>query len=167
MIVKCRDVIRPGAIVEDAVRSIDIVPMILDIAGIESEFDMEGISLLPLMNGDHRTGWEVEIFVDHVSATADFQLKGVIKDNRWKYILTEKSRLRNVIKDGPEELYNIEADPWELHDLAGEEKEILKKLRDRCRTYSEYCRNNAITSMPVEDLDSETLEQLKFLGYIR
>ena len=90
----------------------------------------------------------------------------MIKDNKWKYIFTEKSKLRDVKKMGSEELYNLIEDSQESQNLIGHEPEILKLMREKLNLYKTYCKEKAAQSVHVE-LDQETLRNLKSLGYIK
>ena len=50
--------IQPGLVVDEIVQNVDIMPTILDLAGVDGgALLMQGNSLLPLMTGKAPTGW--------------------------------------------------------------------------------------------------------------
>jgi hypothetical protein len=106
-----------------------------------------------------------EVFVEQ-NLRNEYVLKGIIRDNRWKYVFTERSKLRDVDNEGSRELFDLGKDPKELCNLAAEEPGILESMQKALDSHERYCRERAIRSYEIE-LDSQTLEQLKSLGYVQ
>jgi arylsulfatase A-like enzyme len=155
-----------GVVVDEAVSSVDVAPTILDIVGIPRPSEMEGRSLLGLMIGEKRFARYGEpIHLDQFSARSDNRLEGVIADGSWKYVRTDRSATRNIEKFGPEELFHLESDPWEQYNLIEREPAVLDRLRSDVDAFSKRVGKKAIQRSKAEDVDSETLEQLKALGY--
>lgn len=73
---------------------------------------------------------------------------------RWKY-------LRGW--DGVEHLYDLRADPHELHDLAGEEPEILAEFASRTDAW--LARQEAAAGGEKREATAAELEGLQSLGY--
>jgi arylsulfatase A-like enzyme len=110
---------------------IDIPPTLLDAAGIPVPQDMQGRSVLSLVQRWAEQDWPGEVFVQ-ISET---QVGRAIRTKRWKYGITAPGM------DGSEHscsdeyveefLYDLESDPYELHNMAGykSHQEVSKVLR--------------------------------------
>lgn len=164
LIMKFTGSIPPGKVVKQAVRLIDVVPTILDVLGVTNSDKMEGSSLLPLIEGDSNTDSREDIFVEENLSNKSI-LDGVISHNRLKYVNTKKSEVRDIAELGSEELYDLETDPGEFYNLIKQKPESLKLLRRRLAAFKEHCEERAIVA-PKTKLDSETIRQLKSLGYL-
>jgi arylsulfatase A-like enzyme len=153
-----------GKVINSQVRSIDILPTILDFLNIKPTNNLEGRSLLPLLEDPYLNICN-EVYIDH-NLDDRIILKGIIKDNRWKYIYTIKSDKRDIKKLGFEELYNLKEDPKELNNLVNKRPNILNYLRNKLAYYQKYCTSKAFTA-PKAKLDKQTIKQLKALGYLQ
>ena len=88
---------------------LDVAPTIYDAAGISARSD--GVSLLPLMR-DPGTPWSDELFFE--KTTHSRSPNGIwagLRKGKWKYV-------RYAL--GDQELYDLEADPYELENVAGD-----------------------------------------------
>lgn len=100
---------------------IDLAPTIAEMAGVPAAADWQGRSLFD-MRQPHRAYFYV--------AEDSFTL-GVREDN-WKYIYD--------LRDGTEELYDIDRDPNEQHNRAADEPERCVRLRQRLAAWTEANR---------------------------
>jgi len=91
-------------------RHIDIMPTVLDILQLKSPPEQEGISFL----APHRQ----QLALLHTHWKDDYT---AVRDGQWKYI--------RDMKRGFEELYNLEADPFEKNNVAASQKDLSKKYR--------------------------------------
>jgi arylsulfatase A-like enzyme len=96
--------------VADVAQHIDLAPTFLDALGIEAPADWQGRSLLRRTGEDRRA---------YFVATGNQVVLG-LRDGGYKY--------HYYLADGREELFNLAADPGEMHNLAGKEG-------DRCSVY--------------------------------
>ncbi|HEX4143575.1 MAG TPA: arylsulfatase [Pirellulales bacterium] len=110
---------RRGKLETQPAHLIDVMPTVVALAGAKypAEFQgntilpMEGVSLLPAFDGQPLTRTQ-PIFWEHEGNKA-------VRDGRWK--LVQKWR-------GPWELYDLEADRTEQHDLIAEHSDVAGRL---------------------------------------
>jgi len=102
----------------------DLMPTILDLAGVPIPDSVEGRSLLPLMR-DPEAAWRDYLHGEHGNCYGDHQSNHYLTDGKEKYIWYSHS--------GPEQFFNLQTDPSELHDLAScpEHAERLAVWRQR------------------------------------
>ena len=114
--------------IEEMVQNIDYAPTFLDIAGAEIPKDMDGVSLLPLLEGQHPDDWRKAIYYHFYEYPAEHSVKrhyGIRSSDGWKLV-----HFYNDINCW--ELYDLNSDPNELHNLYGMEGYETKtqELRD-------------------------------------
>ena len=106
--------IRAGAVRDEAVLNIDLAPTLLELGGAPE--GLHGHSLVPLLKG-RRGGWRQSFLAEYF---AEPQYPRVptwqaVRTDRWNYIhYTEL--------EGMDELYDLKADPHELHNLIADPK---------------------------------------------
>ena len=122
-----------GTAIDALVLAIDIAPTIVDLAGGKSaDFEhMQGRSLRTLANGG-RSGWRSSFMCEYFSENAMPWLIGMsykaIRTRRHKYIHWTQKSLDGIECD---ELYDLERDPYEMHNLIGRKSErgTVERLR--------------------------------------
>jgi len=125
-----------GGQIDALVSLIDLPPTLLDAAGLPVPASMEGRSILPLLRANgtgEPTPWPEEVFVQ----ISESQVGRAIRTRRWKYCVSAPDRdgwLHSGAERYVEEaLYDLEADPYELDNLAGVEafRAVADDLRRR------------------------------------
>lgn len=111
----------------EQVRSIDVVPTVLELAGVEAREPLDGRSLLPLINGIERSNERVALSYSSSLGLSVRAGKGE------KYLFWDGVTARRSSKD---RLFDLLADPHELADLLpnradreGRERQALRALR--------------------------------------
>ena len=120
----------PKTEIKQQIRHIDITPTILDYLGIKEDTNYEkfdGRSLLPLINGksfDEKIAYTETGNPLKSNAPPKKPNTKSVRTSKWKFILNEY--------DNSKELYNLENDPNELENIAGNglemEEMLLKEL---------------------------------------
>lgn len=110
-----------GARADAPVSTIDLCPTLCDLAGVDMSEVMpwtEGESLTPVMKGRAR----ISPVAMEYAAEASYAPLICLREGRWKYT--------NCALD-PEQLFDLEADPQELTNLAedADHAEVLEKFR--------------------------------------
>jgi arylsulfatase A-like enzyme len=118
---------RRGRTVDAMVLNIDIAPTILDWAGVPIPQSMQGRSLRPWVEGQNIHGWRRDFFYEHHTLPKLIPSSEGVRTERWSYIrwLAQEPVI--------EELYDVQADPRQEHNLAGNAKyhATLEELRRR------------------------------------
>ena len=110
--------------------NLDVTPTLADLAGItmdEVKPWTDGISLVPMINGEERS----EPVLMEYAAEASYAPLVAIREGKWKYI--------HCALD-PDQLYDLEADPLELKNLAADpetpvQAATLQAFRDMCAAH--------------------------------
>jgi arylsulfatase A-like enzyme len=134
-----------GKTFDQLVSSLDIPLTILDYAGIEAPEHMEGKSLIPLM-ANNKLPWREEIFLENLYTGRDNPFCEGIRQGDWKYIRMYDGKVDYLEEDVDfrgskpdfEQLFNLEEDPGEYHNLIGayEGTAFLEDIRTKCMDYS-------------------------------
>ena len=100
-----------GDRVDHQVGLVDLLPTVLEVAGLEIPSDLDGASLLPLINGvgeaSSREAWSYAAFSNRgVALRVDNRLKYLFNNTAWEPLT------------GQEELYDLRQDPAEDVDLS-------------------------------------------------
>ena len=88
----------------------DIMPTVLDLAGCPVPEHVDGRSLVPLLRGDGQVDWRDVLHGEHARCYNDIYNNHFLTDGREKYIWLSHS--------GREQLFDLQSDPGELHNLA-------------------------------------------------
>lgn len=148
-------VIPPGRHPE-LVSSIDLVPTMLAAAGIEPPESLPGLNLLPwLRDGKPFTRDAVfgETFAHDVAdidnPEASLLFRWVI-EGRWKLLLTYDGATGRYADVHPRterrpQLFDLEADPHEEHNLAAEHPELVERLAGRIADWWPVKERKALT----------------------
>jgi N-acetylglucosamine-6-sulfatase len=111
LLVRYLPLVSTGSISEQMVLNIDVAPTLLELADVKPIVPMHGQSIVPLLresDAPWRKAFLAEYFLEKVSPRE--RPWKAVRTERWKYIkYTEET-------DGPDELYDLDADPREEHD---------------------------------------------------
>jgi N-acetylglucosamine-6-sulfatase len=102
------------------VANIDAVPTLMELAGDQSDHEMDGRSLVPLVTG-RSTRWRNTVLLEN---WAHLRYEGV-RTTRWKLI--------TWVRSGNVELYDLRNDPFELENVAEERPGIVREMFRRLR----------------------------------
>ena len=104
LIVVAPGITRPGTMINRPVSLLDIYPTLIDLAGLPAKESLDGVSLVPLLKNP-QAAWNRPALMTQGAGNH------AVRSDRWRYIR---------YKDGTEELYDHENDPWEWKNLAGD-----------------------------------------------
>lgn len=156
-----------GRRVEHLVRTVDILPTIVDLVGVDPgrRLSTDGTSLVSLLQGGADNPGHVA-YADSVNMltyateikTPDVKddMLFAVTDGRWKYI-------RHLIREAESELYDLARDPRELTNLYRERPPELERLRSDL----EARRFEPVRSLGQGRMSPGDLERLRSLGYVK
>jgi len=115
-----------GRVIDQTTELRDVMPTFLDAAGALEPIaeSLDGRSLLPLADGNAE-GWREYIDMEHDVCYSPLVHWNALTDGHAKYIFHAH--------DGSEQLFDLDHDPQEIHDLTGEapHQDRLKMWRAR------------------------------------
>jgi N-acetylglucosamine-6-sulfatase len=120
-----------GSVFDPMILALDIAPTMIELAGGKPGPHIQGRSLVPLLKGRARK-WRQSFLVEYFNESAWPWIVGM----SYKAVRTEHHKLIHwVHKDGVDELYDLERDPYEITNVIGEagyaevRKALVKELR--------------------------------------
>ena len=112
--------------IQELVQNIDYAPTFLDLAGAPIPDDIQGESLLPLLQGKHPRNWRKSLYYHYYEYPAEHAVK------RHYGVLYKNYKLIHFYRDiDAWELYDLKNDPHELHNIYGQKgtEKITRELR--------------------------------------
>ena len=150
--------LEPGR-VHELVRSIDVMPTVLDLMGIATDdLLLQGRSLVGAMQG--RTG-ELPSFSHGRSVPAGEDTLYSVRLGRWRLIVDELT--------GESWLYDLQTDADEEHDVKQVHADIAARLRKMVQSQASEdaaLRERISTRVSAIELDDATRNDLSRLGYV-
>ena len=144
-----------GKRVPAQVRTADVFPTILDLAGVGPDGETQGRSLVPSMFRPG-AGREVPAYAESMAPNIQFGWSPLqlLRTARYKYI------------DAPRaELFDIVADPGETANLIAGKPDIARKMKADLDELIEETGRGA-PAPQAANLDKETMDRLTALGYV-
>ena len=135
------------------VRHIDLAPTILDLLGTPPGSDMQGASLIPLINGDEKTGREAYSESIYAKVHYGWAPQRSITTAKYEFIDTPKA-----------ELYDREEDPRQLRNLIETKAAVAESLKERLHAIVDRHTRKDLAD-PVK-MDADTEAKLRSLGYL-
>ena len=117
-------VTRPGTLCDEFVSLVDLMPTLLDVAGVQSSRALDGRSLMPFLRGETAPDWPDDIFAEFHGYESTLFSQRMVRTKTWKYIYNPGAE---------DELYDVASDPGELHNLASQlgYKHVLRRMKAR------------------------------------
>lgn len=144
--------------ITEMVQNIDYAPTFLDLAGAPIPEDMHGVSLLPLLEGQHPKDWRQSLYYHYYEYPAEHKVRrhyGVRTSDGWKlvhfYPVAEEDQY-GAQKIDAWELYNLNEDPTEMNNVYGQkgyEKQTKRLLKEMKKLQLQY-KDPIIETYPIK-----------------
>ena len=131
----------------------DVAPTVLDFAGLKRTPHCRGAHLFGDTVPEERYGFTQGMAPGKFTDACRI---GYLVAGPWKFITCDK---KNVSR-----LYNLEDDPGEIKDLLNKNPEVAKKLSGKFAKW--FKATKGPRPKKQKEIDQDTIEQLKSLGYI-
>jgi choline-sulfatase len=145
-----------GRRVRDVVRSVDVMPTVLDILGVPAPAGLEGASVAALMTGA----------VNELGLESYSEALYPLHHFGWSDLRAMRSGRYKLIAAPRPELYDLQDDPGENHDLFAQREALgqrmLARLREREGTFAKAGRGDR----PSVEVDPDARARLAALGYV-
>ena len=133
--------------IQEMVQNIDYAPTFLELAGAKVPEDIQGTSLVPLLEGKHPRNWRKSIYYHFYEYPAEHMVK------RHYGVRTERYKLIHFYNDiDTWELYDLQNDPHELHNLYGQPgmEKVTKQLRRELKRLQRQYDDPILEQYPLD-----------------
>jgi len=145
-----------GRRVGDVVRSVDVMPTVLDMLGIPSPKGIEGVSVASLMTGAARDlgleSYSEALYPLHHFGWSDLR---AMRTGRYKLIASPRP-----------ELYDLQDDPGEQHDLFAQREALGNRMLERLRQRESRFTKPDDSGKQAVEVDPDARARLAALGYV-
>lgn len=158
LIVRCPERLPRGKVVRETVRTVDVMPTILEFLGESDTLTapVHGRSMLPLMSGDGG-GAAREAYGETFRPTEVFEFSPLrsLLVGEWKYIHAPTP-----------EIYHLSDDPGETENLAADEPQRVADMRERLRDLIADSAPPYWLADSAQPMSDEERARLESLGYV-
>ena len=139
--------------VDELVRHIDLVPTILDLVGLQIPSNIQGASLIPVINGKEKS--ERYAYSESLYSSLHYGWASLesITSKKYKYIQAPRM-----------ELFDLENDFSEANNLANKNGPLARAMNSELQEIIQKYTNKNLQEKG--DIDPEIAEKLRSLGYI-
>jgi len=145
--------------IKDLVRTIDIFPTILELLQFEHHKNIDGHSLIPIINGEKLDESYVYMERELMLKHSELDVCG-IRTSEFKYFRAASDSTKKI------HLYDLKKDPLEENNIARNETELVQKMEADLKKIQQGVVKNTNNTLYEEDHDEKVKEELRKLGYL-
>jgi arylsulfatase A-like enzyme len=156
LLIRWPEKIEPGSATDEMVQNLDFAQTFLEAAGIEAPDDMQGESLMPLLEGNFEE-WDRDAVYYHY-----YEYPGFHMVKRHYGIVTKDYKLAHFYYDIDEwELYDRRNDPMELNNVYDDPayEQVVIELKEKLQELREKYNDS-------KELDQHFIQKYKDRGLI-
>lgn len=117
--------LQEGRIISDPSAHIDMMPTLLDFAGITHEGDMDGVSLYPSLMGSEDASDERPLFFVWERGYPQRYFNMAVRSGKYKLV----GKYGHAVSADSLKLFDLEKDPYELDDLSSDHPDVKLRLQ--------------------------------------
>ncbi|MGD9144394.1 MAG: sulfatase [Anaerolineae bacterium] len=141
------------------VRHLDLAPTLIELAGGTPPPEMQGVSLMPFLQGEE---WMTDLpAISQSHPKGEWRVS--LRQPPWKLIWRVDPA---TLESHGVELYHLGDDPGERNNLSGHHQERVAAMQARLKEHIATLDLQAHSEPPVEAMDPEVLDRLRALGYV-
>jgi arylsulfatase A-like enzyme len=146
LIVRWPGVVEPGSENYDLVQNLDLAETFLDMGGAPVPAHMQGRSMVPLLRGETPADWRDAIYYQY------YEFPGVHAVQRHYGVRTQRYKLIHYYLIDEWELFDLEADPDELHSVYEDPSygDVRTRLANRLAELRAHYRVPDVDPVPIE-----------------
>jgi arylsulfatase A-like enzyme len=134
---------------------VDLLPTLLDTAGVAVPDGLDGVSLRPLWAEDRKAVEYRYLFSEADHNNVEHDITRSVRYRELKLVYNRLSR--------EHQLYDLATDPGERRDVSRDQERAVAALSNRLDLFMANGRSEA----PVRALSEKEIEKLRSLGYLR
>lgn len=157
LLIRWPEKIKPGSVTDEMVQNLDFAQTFLEAAGIEAPDDMQGESLMPLLEGNYEE-WDRDAVYYHY-----YEYPGFHMVKRHYGVVTKDYKLAHFYYDIDEwELYDRKNDPLELNNVYDDPayEKVVIELKAKLQELREKYKDS-------KELDQYYIRKYKDSGLIK
>ena len=137
LVVRWPGMTAPGTTCDEFVNLVDLMPTFLDIGRARIPSNLDGRSIVPLLRGETVPDWSDDVFAEFHGYEPTLASVRMVRTRSWKYVYNPYSE---------DELYDMQSDPGELHNLATHlgYKHVLRRMKARMVNRLRETRDNIV-----------------------
>ena len=163
-----------GRVIDEVVQSIDVMPTLLELSGLERPEGTQGQSLAPLVARDSaaRSAWSPRPAITQKAVTHNGGAPPPLDTESFAVVEGAWKLVHNTVRPrgGPEfELYDFAKDPLNRTDVAARHPEVVQRLARTLANWRQAAEAARLKpdSETTQNLSPEQLQRLRSLGYVR
>lgn len=148
------------------VQLVDVLPTILDLAGVAYADGLDGRSLVPLLRGEPLP--ERPAFSEMREAAGECTRRGAPLRCALEFYAVQTRRFKLIASDAPpeERLYDLEADPLESRDVSTAHPDELRRHRELLTAYRRRAKPRTPYEVAPLQAEEPLRDELRALGYV-
>jgi arylsulfatase A-like enzyme len=148
---------RPGQVIRQQVRLLDLMPTILDLCGCPIPSALMGVSLAPIWT-KREAGYQEEAAISEMRR--DPRHRVAVRTGAFKYIWDSQRPEHPV-------LYDLRTDPGEKQNVSERFPQEVGQFQARVHAHlRRVADTEAVTTAPDLEYDAEVTRRLRDLGYV-
>ena len=153
-----------GVRVHGLARLVDVTPTVLDLVGMPLPAGLDGVSLLPVVAGERGASPQAADTSNALAGPVSYSETYYPRFHyNWSELLSLQTPRWRYVRAPRSELYDLQKDPKQEHDLSAERPEIVATLSRQLDAMNLQDTGDGPAPAPV---DPEAQAKLQALGYV-